>query len=582
MDNSLIKIAKTALGYGWSLIPVSDDKMPLLPWKEFQSRRASETEVMAWFEKYPTMQLGVVTGQISNLTIVDQEAGADFNSIKDRTFKVETGGKGIHWYFQYDSDFKNAVRLLPLTDVRSEGGYCVLVGSQTKKGKYTILDGSPVAKMSAQTKEMLLTGKKVNTFINVFDKVNSYTGPKQGDYDGFGLGQRNEQMTKYIGHILAKVHPSEWQTLAWDKIKEANLRNSPPLPERELMASFMSIATREKSSGTTRWYQEEKTVVSYVDKLPVKKEYRPRYTWGTRGLDTAFAIIKRGNFIVLGAKSGSGKTTFAFDMAQKNALLGHHVLFLSLEMDEKEVKDAVARRRAGITVEEELDYKIPEKKQKHFESKLSEINAIPKLYFRGVRRGGGLRWEQILEIIYGYEELDLIFIDNLDLIEGNRGENDLERQKRIVKAIMGFTSEKQIPIVLIHHYRKTLGKDSQKTSTLDDLSGSMKIVDGADRIISVARNRDTEAKYPLKYQSLVYLQKGREYSDAIKKVYFIHGTFVDTPPPLLEYDPLGELEPAEWLKANDEKMREKIIERDLVEEHEADNRQASFLEIANK
>lgn len=268
------------------------------------------------------------------------------------------------------------------------------------------------------------------------------------------------------------------------------------------------------------------------------KDYPLRYTWGTREMDIAFAIIKRTNFIVLAAKRSSGKTTLAFDMACKNAMLGHKVLFISLEMDEEDIKDDFGRKYAGITVEEELDYKIPEGKQIAYQKKIAEINSLSNLSIKGVRRGGGASWDSILEIISFHDELDLIYIDNLDLIEAIDKENDLDRQKRIVKNIMGFTSSRKIPIILIHHYRKSFGKDRG----MDEMAGSGKIGDGADRVVKVTRNQKEGAPYPEKYRSTVYLQKGRGYPESFKEVYFIQGTFVDKAPPEIKYAEVKDLD----------------------------------------
>jgi hypothetical protein len=430
--------------------------------------------------------------------------------------------------------------------------------------------------MSNATKELLISGKKpvsqpgyVASQIQKGFALNLMAEL----YQGSSTGSRNDDMVRYIGYLLKQITPGEWEEKAWPLTKEANQKNTPPLGEYELRNSYESIRRTEEGKNRDVWATEQiEKKAKLLDSLPVKETYKTRYTWGTKGLDMNFAIIKRGNFIVLGARSGSGKTTFAFDMAQKNALLGHKVLFISLEMDEKEVKDAVARRSAGITIEEEYNYEIPEEKQKYFEEKISEINAIGSLYFKGVRRGGGLKWEELLEIIYSYNDLDLVFIDNLDLIEGNKGENDLDRQKRIVKKIMGFTSEKRIPVVLIHHYRKAFGKNTEQTGSLDDLSGSMKIVDGADRIINIRRNYNPDAQYPDKYLSTITLQKGREYANSLRSVFFIDGSFVDEAPVIVNYDPLKEMTPIDYLKEN-------ALMQELERSHKEQEAQASMFGI---
>ena len=797
-----------------SVIPVGKDKKPLINWKEYQNRIATIGEIDQWFETYPDMQIGIVTGKISRIIVVDIDSPDLDLSWLPKTAIVKTGSGGMHYYYSYVEGCGNKARIKDFIDIRGDGGYVVAPPSSNLKGEYTWVDKiQPVF----FPKNLFFKDEKNNV------------QPVQTEYTGFGEGQRNEQMAKYIGHILAKIHPSEWDTIAYPTIEQANQKNTPPLADQELQSIFRSICSTEKRNDNQRWYQKEEVKEPNGD-LVNKTNYTWRYTWGTKNLDNNFSIIKRGNFIVLGASSGcihpdtpifdpidkttltvkerfikgvgfnvfsldknkqiivtkaeapiefrkegmveltngkhkiivtpnhriwdgekytkvcelplsssfllpsisdtflskyaldeensfqkdkgsqscchslfrlcdqllrsskgifqafsplqdgvhehnqyyflkdgqepvikysrfyqwfsrlsnldfcfqlghkdefrfhlkqdtfsppsrklslffglqflffliykvlnivlfvplskvykiflsflrfcsykkfnndqlyyskwelkpqvdevfydftvpkyenyyacglfhhnSGKTTFAFDMAQKNALIGHKVLFISLEMEEKEIKESLARKKAGITIQEERDYNIPEKKQKIYERKLQDITEMDRLYFRGIRRGGSLKWEDLLKVIYEFKDLDLIFIDNLDLIEAELGEHELDRQKRIVKRIMAFTADKQVPIVLIHHYRKTSSK-SNSVANENDLSGSKKIVDGADRLLNISRNRDPEAEYPDKYRSVVYLQKGREYSDAMASIYFIKGTFEDEAPLPDEYE----------------------------------------------
>jgi len=52
----------------------------------------------------------------------------------------------------------------------------------------------------------------------------------------------------------------------------------------------------------------------------------------------------------------------------------------------------------------------------------------------------------------------MVFIDNLDLIEKNHKMNQLENEENIARNFLNMTNELQIPIVLIHHLKKSLTK----------------------------------------------------------------------------------------------------------------------------
>ena len=85
-------------------------------------------------------------------------------------------------------------------------------------------------------------------------------------------------MARYIGFMLAKVHPSEWETIAWNIIVEANTKNEPPLSSNELRNTFQSIVNMEKRNNADRWYKkteavEESNIWKEVDNkiLPMKE-----------------------------------------------------------------------------------------------------------------------------------------------------------------------------------------------------------------------------------------------------------------------------------------------------------------------
>src|SRR5690242_2965603 len=66
------QIALDLLVQGFSVIPLKpEEKTPLIPWKEFQSRLATPQEVASWYDKEPNAGVAIVTGSISNVVAVD-------------------------------------------------------------------------------------------------------------------------------------------------------------------------------------------------------------------------------------------------------------------------------------------------------------------------------------------------------------------------------------------------------------------------------------------------------------------------------------------------------------------------------
>ena len=75
------KTEQAALDYldrGWSAIPIHEKaKRPAVPWKVYQKRHAKKKTVHEWFRRSPNYNVGIVTGELSGLVVVDVDPRHD-------------------------------------------------------------------------------------------------------------------------------------------------------------------------------------------------------------------------------------------------------------------------------------------------------------------------------------------------------------------------------------------------------------------------------------------------------------------------------------------------------------------------
>ncbi|MCG6533892.1 MAG: bifunctional DNA primase/polymerase, partial [Syntrophales bacterium LBB04] len=68
-------ILNAALKYqekGLPVIPLKPwDKKPYIAWKQYQERCATPEEIKTWWQKWPDAMIGIVTGKVSNLLVID-------------------------------------------------------------------------------------------------------------------------------------------------------------------------------------------------------------------------------------------------------------------------------------------------------------------------------------------------------------------------------------------------------------------------------------------------------------------------------------------------------------------------------
>ncbi len=140
--------ARAYAALGWSVIPVeARGKRPGLPWLEFQKRRASPAEIDDWFTHRRDANVGVVTGAISGIVVLDVDADHSGIASLQRlaieygplpvTVEARTGGGGRHLYFAHPGvTIANRVGLFPGIDVRGDGGCIVTPPSLHASGRH--------------------------------------------------------------------------------------------------------------------------------------------------------------------------------------------------------------------------------------------------------------------------------------------------------------------------------------------------------------------------------------------------------------------------------------------------------------
>ena len=118
----------------FSIIPIRTEsgfKKPCLSWKKFQTRKPTSQEITMWWKMWPDAKLGIVTGAVSNLAVVDidtlegEQAISKYVELTSPP-KVFTPSGGSHLYFRYPKQgIRNNCRAVVGCDLRGEGGYVV-------------------------------------------------------------------------------------------------------------------------------------------------------------------------------------------------------------------------------------------------------------------------------------------------------------------------------------------------------------------------------------------------------------------------------------------------------------------------
>lgn len=253
----LLEAALAHARRGWSVIPLwPGDKRPLFPWAPHQHRRAEEPEIRGWFHRWPSANVGIVTGTVSSLLVVDVDPlhGGDqslealerAHGARPDTLAVTTGGGGSHLYFQHPGGLvHNKVGLLPGIDLRGDGGFVVAPPSVHPSGRrYAWRDPARSVDMRPAPMPPWL--------LRLVQEAGYRPGHTLAHWrrlvrEGVPEGERNNAVASLAGHLF-------WHgvdaTVVLDLLLCWNAtRCRPPLPEDEVARTVESILRLHQRGG---------------------------------------------------------------------------------------------------------------------------------------------------------------------------------------------------------------------------------------------------------------------------------------------------------------------------------------------
>ncbi len=179
--STTMEAAITYAQSGWPVFPLHNKKPFEFISKDVKSHgykdaTTDEETIRAWWAFHPGATIGLATGSVSGVIVLDIDPPEGYYSLKQLqtiysplpdTRRSRTGNKGLHFFFQYPNDgntYTNAVGLNNLegVDIRANGGYVVLPPSKLYGNlayKWANPD-TPIAPLPTWLRDLMIKGQR--------------------------------------------------------------------------------------------------------------------------------------------------------------------------------------------------------------------------------------------------------------------------------------------------------------------------------------------------------------------------------------------------------------------------------------
>ena len=213
------------------------------------------------------------------------------------------------------------------------------------------------------------------------------------------------------------------------------------------------------------------------------------------GLSTGFPVLDRmtkglrpGQLVIVGARPGMGKTTFAMNVAEHAACAGTGVAVFSMEMSAEELVQRSIASLAGISLDAIRDGSLSNEDWNAYGAESGRLRKLP-LWIDDTGALSPLELRARARRLTSKHGIGLIVVDYIQLmaIPGSR-ENRTNEISEISRSLKALAKELKVPVIALSQLNRGVeGRDNKRPGPAD-LRESGSIEQDADLILFLYRD----------------------------------------------------------------------------------------------
>lgn len=219
---------------------------------------------------------------------------------------------------------------------------------------------------------------------------------------------------------------------------------------------------------------------------------------GFNDLDTIISGLNKANLIIIAARPGMGKTSFAMNIATNVAKRssGKEVVIFNLEMSREELATRLLATETQIDAQSLQTGRISGDDWIKLATNAGYLSNLP-IYIDDT--AGGLTVQQMKAKLRRTKNLGLVIIDYLQLMEStSKSDNRVVVVSEITRQIKLMAKELDVPVILLSQLSRNPDQRTDKRPQLSDLRESGSIEQDADIVLFLYReayyNKESENK----------------------------------------------------------------------------------------
>ena len=345
--------------------------------------------------------------------------------------------------------------------------------------------------------------------------------------------QFRDEKIIYLSHLVSQVNASSKHFYDYCKQLKAFTSKRKLLEITEKInknindPEIFDIAEREilsiRDNNKSKQMYTSREVIDIVVQQTYDRAENPNKLLG---IDTGFKKLNevidgfQPGFHVIAARPGMGKTSFAIDIALNCALKSDkRVGFFTLELSKEQIYQKMLIQETMIEGDHIFKARMNDKEWEKFNRSASvlynsrifvsdDISKLEEIVSQARR-------------LKKQEDIDIIFIDYLQLIDCSHGLNENEKTAKISRTLMALWKELGIPIIAIAQLSRGPESRNDRRPRLADLRNSGQIEQDALTVIMLYRDEYYDPNSKDQGRAEVLIEKNRFGPTGMFKLGFV-------------------------------------------------------------
>lgn len=265
--------------------------------------------------------------------------------------------------------------------------------------------------------------------------------------------------------------------------------------DTEIVDKAQEILSKVQRSLPTEWASVGSILPLYMEEVE-HGDKAVGIPTGFSMLDDAIGGMRGGDVIVVAARAGAGKTSFATSVAYNTASMGNGVGFIEMEMRKEQLVNRLLSRATDLDSQQISRGVLDSEERDRLRYGAEQIKSLPI----HIADDAGVTLRSIRSRIFrlmGSEEISVVMIDYLQLIQPEATKstfvNRVQEIANISRGLKLLAREIDLPIMALCQLNRESEKRKSHEPLLSDLREGGSIEQDADIVLGIYREELYEA-----------------------------------------------------------------------------------------